>query len=94
MIGGKKMSNITMEDLFQAIKEVSNQVKKLDTRVGNVESKVTNIEAELKETRSEMGGMKDELKQDIRKVDQKFTILSDDILNAKADIAILKKQAK
>ncbi len=104
--GANSVREITMEDLFQAIHDLSADVKNVQgettnikTEIKEIKSEMKDMQAEMKEMKSEtksikieMKDMKDELKQDIRKVDQKVTILSNDILEAKADITLLQKE--
>ncbi|WP_121605698.1 hypothetical protein [Virgibacillus sp. Bac332] len=90
------MSEITLQDVFQAVMEVSNNVKvlhgkvdKLEFRVGKAESHFANMETTISSVKKELKDLKMEIKSDIRKVDKKFTILCSDMLETKTDVALL-----
>lgn len=79
------MAEISNNDLFLAIIELGHNVNELKTSVGRLEERTGKVETEMKE-------MKAELKYDIRKVDKKISIISDDILETKADLSLLQRE--
>lgn len=80
------MAEITNEDLLVAIQELSSNIKELKTAFGNKEEVVTNRETEMQE-------MKAELKRDIRKLDMKYKILTQDVMDVRADMTELQEQS-
>lgn len=86
------MTEISNNDLFTAIKELATDVNEVKKTVGSIEDRVTDLEKETKAIRTEMNEMKVELKHDIRKVDEKVGRLSNELLDAKADISLLQKE--
>ncbi|AIF45533.1 hypothetical protein [Virgibacillus sp. SK37] len=55
------MSKVTLDNIFQAILEVSEDVKELKTRMGNVENRQAKLESDLQ--RVELS-----IKKELRKV--------------------------
>lgn len=72
------MADVTMEDLFVAIKDLSVDIKEIKEAVGNLET--------------EMQEMKTELKYDIRKLGIKYKTLTQDVMDVRTDMAMLQKE--
>ena len=71
------MSEITNKDLFQAIKELSVDVK--------------DIKVEIEDMKVEMKDMKSEIRLDIRQLNQKFNIVTKDLMEVRTDMSILQE---
>ncbi|WP_176447919.1 DUF2730 family protein [Lentibacillus sp. CBA3610] len=82
------MSDITMEDLFVAIKELSNDVAKGNERLGNLETKVENIETRVESIETEMKKMRG----DMRRMNYKFNDYINDLADSKARLTMLEKE--
>lgn len=106
-LGGDHVSEITMNDLFQAIKEVSGQVNELDMKVvgldkrltkvedrlAKVEDRLTTVEEQVSFIKTEVKETKDVMKTYFRKLDKRFGMVLDELYEAKADIALLEQKA-
>lgn len=86
------MADISNNDIFLAITELGHNVNELTTSVGKLEGRIGKLEERVGKVETELKEMKAELKYDIRKVDKKISILSDDILETKADLSLLQKE--
>jgi cell division protein FtsB len=71
------VGDISNRDIMQAITELGQKVSGLSERIENLETRVANLEKEIK--------------QDIRKLDAKFSVLSDSVVETKADMKLLKQ---
>lgn len=78
------MTKITNEDLLQAINKLSGESKEIKNRLDGLETRISNVEVALLEFKSEV-------KQDLRKLDKKFTIVLEDLLEARTDITLLQQ---
>lgn len=78
------MTKITNEDLLQAINKLSSESKEIKNRLDGLETRISNVEVALLEFKSEV-------KQDLRKLDKKFTIVLEDLLEARTDITLLQQ---
>lgn len=78
------MTKITNEDLLQAISKLSSESKEIKNRLDGLETRISNVEVALLEFKSEV-------KQDLRKLDKKFTIVLEDLLEARTDITLLQQ---
>ncbi|CDO03314.1 hypothetical protein BN988_01824 [Oceanobacillus picturae] len=78
------MGDISNRDIMQAITELGQQVSGLANRMEKIETRVSDLEIEVKRAGNE-------LKQDIRKLDAKFSVLSDSVVETKADMKLLKQ---
>jgi len=78
------VTKITNEDLLQAINKLSSESKEIKNRLDGLETRISNVEVVLLEFKSEV-------KQDLRKLDKKFTIVLEDLLEARTDITLLQQ---
>jgi chromosome segregation ATPase len=97
--GGRRLAEISNNDLFLAINELAKSVNEMketvdstEKRITNMETRLTSIEDRVTNIETEMKEMRIELKQDIRKVDKKVGVLSAELLEAKTDITLLQQQ--
>lgn len=96
-LGGDHVSEITTNDLFQAIKEVSGQVNELDMKVvglderltkvedrlAKVEDRLTTVEEQVSFIKTEVKETKDVMKTYFRKLDKKFGMVLDELYEAR-----------
>ncbi|RDW16979.1 hypothetical protein CWR48_15345 [Oceanobacillus arenosus] len=93
------MEKETTNQILLAIRELGDSLNRTNKEVANLGVQMQEMKDELKqemqemkiEIRQEMQEIRVELKEDIQKVDTKLTILSNELLETRADVMLLKK---
>ncbi|GGA66855.1 hypothetical protein [Ornithinibacillus halotolerans] len=75
------MAEISMQDVFQAIKELSADVKEVKSEMKELKNDVQSIKQEVE-------GIKDHVKH----IDTKLDIFTEDLADARTEVRILKKE--